>query len=93
MGYHEKRDPKTGLIYRTFVVETIADHAKDHRFVALCSDCRHSKPIDMGYWIEKLGADSGNGFDARTADQRMCTWLGRIRRKRRDRLISDQRKV
>ena len=56
MGYHEKRG-SDGRIYRTFVVETIADHAENHRHVAQCDDCEHFKPIDMAYWIEKLGPD------------------------------------
>ncbi len=56
MGYHEHRGPGD-RIYRTFVMETIAEHAEDHIHHAHCGTCQHSADVDMAYWIEKLGAD------------------------------------
>ena len=56
MATHDCRG-RDGRIYRTFVVETIAEHAKDHHFSAYCDECGHSKPVDMAYWIGKLGPD------------------------------------
>ena len=57
MGYHERRNPETGEISRWYTVETIAEHAKDHRHYAHCNACDHSVEIDMDHWIAELGAD------------------------------------
>lgn len=57
MGYYEKWDPKTGKMVRGYVIETIADHAKQQTFHAHCNECEHSKWFDLDFWIKELGPD------------------------------------
>jgi Zn finger protein HypA/HybF involved in hydrogenase expression len=48
-------EPRRGHEKRS--VETLAEHAKDHRHHAWCNSCDHGQPFDLAPWIERLGPD------------------------------------